>query len=102
MIKTATHHTDNIQVDPAFSAWIELIRSHAYISSVIFQEKISDLQDVKNPLMIQEIFLDLWGDQLNNQANFLNGLSNIGMLFFRRYSLMPCGILEEEAYGILS
>jgi len=102
MEKKSSDQFVQIQIDSMAFAWLEMLRSHSYISFVILQEGISDLYDAKNPLMIQEILMDLWSEQFKNQVNLYYGLSDIGMVFFRRSNVMPFGILEEEVYGILS
>ena len=96
------HYFDDIQLDPVMIAWVDLLRSHTYLSLVIYQERITDLYDVKNPFLIQGILLNFWLEQLYNQTNFISGVGNIGLMMLRRHSLMPCGVLEEEVYGVLS
>lgn len=102
MKQDVQHHAADIQLDPVMLSWIDLLRSHSYLSLVIYQEKFSDLYDVKNPFLVHDILLNLWRDQLYNQTNFLSGVGNIGLMMLRRHSLMPCGTLEEEVYGVLS
>jgi hypothetical protein len=102
MSQDVQHHADDIHLDPVMLCWVDLLRSHSYLSLVIYQEKFSDLYDVKNPLLVQGILLNLWIDQIYNQTNFICGAGNIALMFLRRHSLMPCGALEEEVYGVLS
>lgn len=90
------------EFDPIFLSWVDLMRSHGYISLTIAQEKMSDLYDVKNPFVVQEVVLAMWLDQMFNQTNFSAALCNLGMSTLRRHGFMLCGTLEEEAYGVLS
>lgn len=70
-----------------FFCWIELMRSHGYISMTILQEEISELMDVKNPFDVQSILLTAWLDQTFNQNNFWAAMSNLGIVTLRHNRL---------------
>lgn len=95
-------HSENIQIDPSMTSFMDLWRSHAYIAYTMSQELISDMYDVKNPLMFQEILLNLWFDQIYNHSQFSSDLWSWGAQAMRRHGFMPFGNLEEEAYAVLS
>ena len=101
MIKFNVEGAPEPQINPSFISLLELCRSHAYISSTMFQELVSDLYDVKNPLMLQALWVNYCLDHLYNQSHLSADLLNWSTLAMRRNGLMPPGILEEEVYGAL-
>ncbi len=90
------------EIESPFLTWIELMRSHGYISMTILQEEISDLYDVKNPFGLQDILLTVWLDQIINQTNFSTAVWDLAMATLRRNSLVQFGVIEEEVYSVLS
>ncbi len=101
MIKFNAAGAPEPSINPAVFSLLELCRSHAYISSTLFQELVSDLYDVKNPLMLQALWVNYSLDHLYNQSHLSADLFNWGTLVMRRNGLMPPGILEEEVYAAL-
>lgn len=93
---------DFIPIDPSVISLFDLCRSHAYIAYTISQELISDLYDIKNPAMFQEIMLNLWFDQIYNHSHFSSDLWNWGLQAWRLHGFIPLCTLEEAAYGALS
>lgn len=102
MKKHQSNQPKYIQIDPTLISFIDLWRSHAYIAYTMSNELVSDIYDVKNPLMLQEILLNLWFDQIYNQNQFSSDLCNWGSQAMRRHGFIPFFYLEGEAYAALS